>query len=398
MKIGVILDSEYTTDIRVLNEVKYLRTLGYEVFLICPSFDKQNLFEVIDGVTILRFKLNKSIKNKLFGLMNTLPLYEMLWINKVRNFVKKFSPDFLHAHDLFMSKIAFKGGNGQIPVILDLHENFPAAVMAFKWSTTFPYRLISKPSAWKRKEHEYLGYAARIIVLRSSFKESLSIRYQDINSDRIFVYPNVPDIHQMQNFPIKLDLFPRQGRFVLFYFGGIGERRGIYTCFEAIKILINTIPSIHLLLIGPVDRHEQSKFQNYLKDDILKERVTHFEWKDLSDFPSFTLASDICLSPIIKDEQHESGVANKVFQYMLFGKPLIVSDCIPQIEIVENNNCGIVFKSENASDLAEKVKFLYSNPDLCAQMGKQGRSAILEKYNLDVCGKQLELLYNSLIS
>lgn len=395
MKIGVILDNEFTIDIRVSNEVHFLKSIGYEIHILCPNYSTYKEFEIINGVTIHRFKLSKSAKNKLFGLMNILPFYEMLWIKRVRKFVRGVNPQYLHAHDLYMSKIAYKGGNGQLPVILDLHENFPAAILSYKWSSKFPYNLLSRPKAWQRKEQKYLTFASKVIALSNSFKTTLTNRYPTLNPDNLFVYPNVPDVKQMLSFQINPDVFPKKNRFVLFYFGGISERRGIFTCFEAIKILANEIPSIHLLLIGPIDGHEQTTFNLYMNNPIINERVTHYKWKDISEFSSYTVASDICLSPIFKNEQHESGVANKVFQYMLFGRPLIVSDCAPQIEIVEESSCGEVFRSNDANDLADKITFLYKNPKICAEMSERGKLAVIEKYNLEVCGKQLEALYKS---
>ncbi len=396
MKIGVILDNEFTIDIRVTNEVNFLKSIGYEMHVLCPSYNNEKEIEIIDGVTIHRFKLKKSTKNKLFGMMNTLPLYELFWIKKTRKFIKEVNPKYLHAHDLYMANIAYKGGNKKLPIILDLHENFPAAILSYRWSSKFPHRLLSRPNAWRRKERKYLGYASKIVVLSNSFKDTLTNRYPELHSENIFVYPNVPDVKQMLSYPIKADIFPQQHRFVLFYFGGISERRGIYTCFEAIKILYNDIPSIHLLLIGPVDGHEQSTFNKFMDDPILKERITHYQWKDISEFPSYTTASNICLSPIFRNEQHESGVANKVFQYMLFGKPLIVSDCAPQVEIVETENCGLVFKSNDALDLAAKIEFLYNHPQESIGMGMNGKKAVVEKYNLEKCGEKLKELYANL--
>ncbi|NOU18510.1 MAG: glycosyltransferase family 4 protein [Bacteroidales bacterium] len=396
MRIGVILDNEFTIDIRVSNEVNYLRSIGYEIHILCPNYNNQKEFEVINDISIHRFRLSKSTKNKLFGLMNTLPLYEILWIKKVRTFVNDIKPQYLHAHDLYMAKIAYKGGEGVLPVILDLHENFPAAILSYKWSSKFPYNLLSRPKAWQKKEFKYLEYASKIIVLSKSFKSALTQRYPKLKPQNIFIYPNVPDVKQMFVFPIKADIFLKKERFILFYFGGISERRGIFTCFEAIKILSNKIPSIHLLLIGPIDGHEQATFDQYMNNPTLKERVTHYPWKDISEFSSYAIASNICLSPIFKNEQHESGVANKVFQYMLFSKPLIVSDCTPQIEIVEGSNCGLVFRSNDAIDLAEKIKYLYDNPKLCAEMGVRGNQSVLDEYNLIKCGEQLKNLYKSL--
>ncbi|HOP04317.1 MAG TPA: glycosyltransferase family 4 protein [Tenuifilaceae bacterium] len=394
-RIGVILDNEYSIDIRVLNETKHLHKAGFKIFVLCPNYGDQLSFEEIDGITVYRFNLNKNLKNKLFGVMNTIPFYEWLWISKVKWFVKKVNPDFIHAHDLYMSKIAYLGGKRKIPFVLDLHENYPAAILTYRWSSRFFNRLVSRPKAWKKKEKKYLGYASKIIVLSNAFKNDLLKRYPILHAENITVYPNVPDVDQMLSFPINPEIFEKNDKFLLFYFGGISKRRGIFTCFEAIKLLGDKIPNIHLLLIGPVDGHEKIDFENYLNDTSLSGKITHFPWKDISEFPSFTAVSDICLSPIFKNEQHESGVANKIFQYMLFSKPLIVSDCIPQIEIVENSKCGLVFKSNDANDLAEKVMLLQQNPELRSEMGENGRKAVLEKYNVTFYGMHLKQMFLS---
>ena len=397
MKIGVLLDNEFTIDLRVSNEVHYLKSIGYEIHVLCPNFGDHKNFELLDGISIHRFSLNKVIKNKLFGIMNTLPLYELFWIRKTKEFVRKVQPHYLHAHDLYMAKIAYLGGRKIIPLILDLHENYPEAFKTYKWVTRFPYNIVSKPKAWENKEKKYLAYASRIIVLSRHFKNQLINKYPGIKSDHIFVYPNVPDVKKLLSYPIATNLYPKLDRFILFYFGGISERRGIFTCFEAIKLLADKIPDIHLLLIGPVDGHEQAVFKNYLNDPIISNKITHYSWKDISEFPSYVFSSDVCLSPIYKNKQHESGVANKIFQYMLFGKPLIVSDCIPQVDLVESENCGLVYKSGNAEDLSHQILKLFSNRSLAEQMGMNGRQAVLNTYNLINCGEQLKLLYTSLL-
>ncbi|MDZ7764217.1 MAG: hypothetical protein U5K00_07280 [Melioribacteraceae bacterium] len=40
---------------------------------------------------------------------------------------------------------------------------------------------------------------------------------------------------------------------LLFYFGVIAKRRGIFTLFDAMNKLVDNYPQIKLLLIGPVD-------------------------------------------------------------------------------------------------------------------------------------------------
>ena len=53
---------------------------------------------------------------------------------------------------------------------------------------------------------------------------------------------------------------------------------------------------------------------------LFKNQSTELAWRFLSKAEQAA----------IKNEQHESGVANKIFQYMWAGKPLIVSNCLPQ--------------------------------------------------------------------
>jgi len=40
MKIGVVVDNEYHTDVRVKREVRLLKTFGFEVFVLCLSYSK----------------------------------------------------------------------------------------------------------------------------------------------------------------------------------------------------------------------------------------------------------------------------------------------------------------------------------------------------------------------
>jgi glycosyltransferase involved in cell wall biosynthesis len=104
-------------------------------------------------------------------------------------------------------------------------------------------------------------------------------------------------------------------------------------------------------------------------------------------------ASSICISPIEKNPQHDSGIANKVFQYMLFEKPVLVSNCTPQEDLIKSTDCGLVFESGNRKDFADKTLELYQNDSLRVSMGINGKKAILKTYNLVNYGKKISALY-----
>jgi glycosyltransferase involved in cell wall biosynthesis len=45
-------------------------------------------------------------------------------------------------------------------------------------------------------------------------------------------------------------------------------------------------------------------------------------------------------------------------------------------------------------DCADKIIYLYNNPNLRKEMGKNGRKAVLEKYTFDNVGKAFEEIIN----
>jgi glycosyltransferase involved in cell wall biosynthesis len=348
---------------------------------------------------VTRIFIRKKVKNSLFALNSFVPAYDLWWQRHIHSFVDRENIRVLHVHDLYMAHAAHKAlRQNPIPLVLDLHENFPAAVMTYKWANQIPYSWVARPTLWQKREQRYLGYAQKIIVLSESFRDQLLHRYPELTVSNFVIYPNVPSIEEFNSYHIDDTIFNKGNSLLLFYFGVIAERRGIFTSIEALRSLLMQGLDVKLLLIGRVDKDDQGKFQACLRDPLLQSSIIHFPWKDIQHLPSYVKISDICLSPIFRNPQHESGVANKIFQYMLFERPLLVSDCFPQKRIVEDEQCGLAFESENAEDLAEKVVQLLRDPERRKEMGKNGRQAVLRKYNLGIAGQNLLKMYQEVLS
>jgi glycosyltransferase involved in cell wall biosynthesis len=395
MRIGFILDGDFKKDSRVINEARILESKGNSIFVLNPGKHGSPVYEAYWGsITIFRLPFSKRISNYLFAIENLIHLYDRFWSSGIKKLIKEHNLEAIHVHDLYLARagrLAAKSFN--IPVILDLHENYPAAIIEYQWATRFPSRLIVRPEKWQNKEKKYLSYADRIIVLSTNFKNSLTTKYPFLVPEHILIYPNVPDVSQLLSFSIKKNIFLKDNKFVLFYFGVISKRRGILTTIEALKILLPSHPSLHLLLIGPIDKAERESFEKLFSEKEVKDHITHYNWKDISDLPSYLECSDICLSPLIRNPQHDSGVANKIFQYMLFKRPILVSDCIPQKEIIEDAFCGRYFKNNDPTDMATVLEQMLAEPDELKNMGERGKSAVLTKYNTAIQGEAIIKAY-----
>ncbi|MGM0566297.1 MAG: glycosyltransferase family 4 protein, partial [Bacteroidota bacterium] len=379
MNIGMVVDNELDGDVRVLNEARSLAEAGFAVFVLCLAKPGKPLKEERDGFAVVRLNKTRNWRNKAFFFAQVLPYFHCSWRKAISKFIQDYHIDVMHAHDLYMARSAGKAAQeNHIPWIIDLHENFPEAVKGYRWAMKFPNRWVTRPDKWKAFERKYLPRANRIVVLSENFKKQLLQSYPHITEDKFVVYPNVPDVEALERYPVNPDILPEKGSSkVLFYFGGIAKRRGVYTLVDAHKKLTEKGYDVKLLLIGPADKAEKPRFLQAIESGVKAGSIIYYEWKEMSDLPSYIQASDICISPIVKNPQHDSGIANKVFQYMLFERPVVVSDSKPQREVVEENECGIAFESENADDLAEKAMTLLKNPAKAEEMGKRGREVVL---------------------
>lgn len=393
----MIVDNEILNDPRVMGEARELSRSGIKVVVLCPNYGGFKKEEEKDGVSIIRFSLPKKLRGILFALMNFIPVYVWIWKRQINALIINQKPDLIHAHDLYMIRCASKPAKKhKLPFIADLHENFPAAIKAYEWTKKKPLKYFVNTNYWEVNEGKLLSLPNKVITLSKSFSEYLSKKHQ-INIGHFIELPNVPDVEMFDSYSIeKKDAMLPTG-FVVFYFGVISARRGIITCIEALELL-SDLKDIKLLLVGPVDNAEKQDLTQLMNKPLIKNKLVHFAWKDLSELPALVRASSICISPIEKNEQHESGVANKVFQYMLLGSPLIVSDCKPQADLVTTTQSGQVFPSGNSLELSLRIRALYENKEKRDLMAINGRKAIIEHYNLSVYIKELIKTYNELIN
>jgi glycosyltransferase involved in cell wall biosynthesis len=388
----MVLDGDVDKDVRVLNEISFLRKHNIEVFVLTPGSPAVPV-PGQQGFTQVKTGLSATSKNRLLGTANSLPLFKRYWTRQIILFIQAQQIDLLHAHDLYMGEPAIAAGKAlNIPVVIDLHENFPAAVLTYAWVKKFPQRLLAFPEKWKKKEQSILEGAAGLIVLSDVYKAQLCEEYPALIPDKVVVYPNVPDVAQMLAYPV-VPVGYKKKKFTLLYFGMIGERRGLHTASEALKILSARGLDCELVVIGKVHQAEVA----YFNEKVSGPGVIHIPWIDISELRSYTAQCDVCISPILKNDQHNSGVANKIFQYMLYEKPLLVSDCTPQKAIVDSHACGMVHESENAADFAGKVEWMLKHPEEINLMGKRGKEAVLATYNLDSMGKNILELYHRIL-
>jgi len=398
LRIGMILDNEFSGDMRVENEVQALVNAGHEVFVFCLTYGSKPESENYHGASIIRIPISKFAKNKLNGLNNTIfNFYPGWWSKRVLNLVKEYPIDVLHVHDLWMMEAGIKISNKlNVPIVADLHENYVHALANYKWSTTFPGSVLVSQNKWKRKEKEWLKMASDIIVVIEEAKNRVEKIAPDKHICVVANYVNIEDF-KVSN-PTEVEELKMQyaGDYIVTYTGGMDLHRGLENVVRAIPSIIKSIVNFKLVLVGT-----GSNVQD-LKDLASQLNVTEYVifkgWQYPEDLPAYMSTSDACIIPHMKTAHTDNTIPHKLFHYMLMNQPVLVSDCEPLKRIVKETDCGFIFKQNSIEDIAEKIIAMSQSKSLSLEMADRGRQAVLSKYNWRQTAKNLTDLYQKYIN
>jgi len=404
MNIGMVLHTRFPPDIRVEKEARSLIAAGYKVYLLTPPLGNRPEREEVDGIIVQRTPLSNLLTRKLNSLKFYLSFRNDFWHKEITKFVDTFKIDVLHVHDLPMvgTGLAVAKAKG-IPIVADLHENYPAGLRVWRGvnrslKQKIVDRLFNGLDRWVAYEKRCVQEVDRVIVVVDEAKERI-LRY-GIPDEKITVLMNVEDVDCFANIELDATIlahYREQKSFIVSYVGGFGPHRGLDTAIKAIALARERVPAIKLLLVGAQKGGYSQVLQKLIQELQVEDLVEITGWQPFEKVPSYINASDVCLVPHHRNPHTDSTIPHKLFQYMLMGKPVIVSDCRPLKRIVEETLAGLVFRAGDARDLADKIVFLYEEHGLRDYYGKQGREAVLKKYNWQRESQKLIKLYENLI-
>jgi len=391
----MILDNEFTGDLRVENEVTTLQNAGHQVFILCLNYGSKKQFEEFNEAKIIRIPLSLYLKKKIRGLNNTIfNLYPIFWAIQIKKFVFNNKIEVLHVHDLWMLESAFRGNKKfNLPVISDLHENFVHALNHYKYANTFPGNILISKERWKQSEINWTNKADYIITVIEEAVE----RYKKLGiaKDKIFIVANYVNLKSFLASPIDKTIINKfKDDFTITYVGGFDIHRGLESTIKSIPIIKNKIKNIKLVLVGGGSNYKT--LQELARKLDVENHISFEGWQPHEKLSSYIKASNLCLIPHLKTVHTDNTIPHKLFQYMIFEKPVIASNCDPIKRILDETKAGIIYDSNNEIDLADKIIELQKDRELQLEMGNKGKEAVLKKYNWKNTSMKLLLLYKKL--
>jgi glycosyltransferase involved in cell wall biosynthesis len=372
-KVCILSSVHQAFNARVFHkEAKSLAQAGYDVALIAQH-DKN---EVVDGVKIVALPRPR---NRLWRILTTCRVFRLALRQKA---------DIYHFHDpelLFwgwlLQKLTGK------PVIYDVHEYFADTILFKNWIPRF----LRKPVAWifDRIEKVLAGRLAGIVTVTEPMKQ----RFSGGRGHCVSVC-NFPSMEMVAS--ANQGSGPKKDEYSIIYTGGIAKAKGFETVLEALDLVARQNPEATCLILaetrnlGWLDEEHRNLMNRLVKEGKLKlgGLVPHEE------VFQYLNASTMGWKP---GPLYQEGISTKTLEYMACGKPVVFSDTPLTADIIREASCGILVDPYDAKSQASAIIYLLEHPDEAKKMGRNGRKAVLEKYNWETESQKLLNLYSELL-
>jgi glycosyltransferase involved in cell wall biosynthesis len=379
----MILDREFPPDLRVENEMEALAGSGHEIHLAC--FTRKNLprYEKTGTCQIHRKAIPGWIYKSSVGAL-VLPLYFNFWNRFLRTLFQKHTFDAIHVHDLPLSGVALRfSRDHNIPLTVDLHENWPAYLSIAIHTNTPLGKLLSPIKRWLDYEKKTLELADHIIVVVDEAADRLV--GLGIEHDKIHVVSNTLNTDHFQLTEKK----KTSEDINLFYAGGLNFHRGLQVVIRAMAGMPRNHPEFILQILG--EGSYRKDLEDLARKLGIEKQVIFHGWKPYEEMTEMMMESDYALIPHLRSAHTDSTIPHKLFQYMYAGKPVIASDCEPIKRIVNETKSGYIYPSDRPDELADLLIHLRDRDP--GTLGRNGREWVEKKYNWSGDSKVLISLY-----
>lgn len=177
-------------------------------------------------------------------------------------------------------------------------------------------------------------------------------------------------------------------KFCLVYSGTLGEANAVHTLIEAAAYL-RDLDDCKILIIG--QGRSQANLQARCSELQLK-NVKFIGYVPKNRIFSFLKNADATYIGFLKKPIYRFGVSpNKLFEYLVVGKPIIYGIDDVGVDPVTRYDAGLTVPAEDPEALANAIRTLYNMSDEHRRpMGENAKNAAIAHFTYEVLAKKLE--------
>ncbi len=331
---------------------------GYSIDIICLRLPGEKSREVKKNLRIyrlpykhrrkgileyiFRYLLSFTMMSAIVTILHQKRGYDLIQVNTM--------PDFLVFATWYPRLTGAK-------ILLDLHEPTPEL-----WKSKFEKRKMRFLIRFmERIEQMAISYADQSITVNETIRQRFIERGAD--EKKISIIRNVPSETFQKSGIAQLP----EDQFKIITHGSIEKRYGHELILQALTLLKDRIPGIHLYIVG--DGEDAPQLRQKVSELSLSEDVTFTGWVPIETIPRLIAAADLGIVSILPTAFGELCQPNKLFEYVALQKP-VVAPRLPAITESFDDDSLIYFEPGNPADLADRVEEFYRNPQIKSELAQ----------------------------
>lgn len=266
-----------------------------------------------------------------------------------------------------------------IPFVYNLQDIFPDSLVGT--GMTHEGSFIWKVG--RRIEDYTYRHADKIIVISEDFKSNIMAK--GVPEEKIEVIYNWVDENAVvpvanDDNPLFDELGISRDKFRVVYAGNLGNAQNIDIIIDAVRRLKNN-DHIQFVIFG------KGGLEDQIKETKSRENLDNLLVLPLQPIERVSYVyslGDVCIVAC-KPGLGGAAMPSKTWSIMSSGSAVLANFDEGELKtIIENNNCGVFTKAGDVDEFVSAIEKLSKNPELCSEMGSNGRQFILKNLTKEV--------------
>jgi len=364
---------------------------GYETYIMSGSFSHQFIklpqvnrlctHETIDGINYIWVKIPRYKKSKSLGRALSMIIFLHRLLRMGHKSLRK--PDVILVSSpsplpiLIASRWA-KKYNAEL--IFEVRDIWPLTLIELGSFSRYNPLIMCMQFCEK---HAYKKADFVVSVLPKAKEHMMS---KGMREDKFHYIPNGISLDETEETePLDKEILhkiPKQ-KFIVGYTGTLGIANALEYFIEAARIL-KDCRDILFVLVG--DGGEKERLVNIA---LSLDNVLFLDAVTKSQIPNILKQFDVCFISLKKESLFRFGISpNKLFDYMLAGKPVLFA-VESGNDPVREANCGISVEAENARAIVDAVlKFFSMSKKERDILGNNGKRYMIKSHTYEILSKK----------
>ena len=359
------------TGVFISNISKILISKGHKVYVF--SLSNIDLY-ISDLGVIVKIKKNTLVKNQIYKLLRSvtrkvsflnnyhfkLKRLEVKEIAKQLNqFIEKnkLNIDIIETHDFNGISLYL---NNKIPYIVRCHGSFSIFREYFYKNFNIPKLVLDCEFEANRK--------AKNIITISKYSQKINHELFKINKSKLIYNGVNTSLYKAKE---EVKVIEKS----IFYFGNISLEKGADVAIEVFLNVIKFESNLSLHFMG-IETNYKSELLKIIKENNIEDKVIFHGFQNTDSIIKLISSAEVVIFP---SKGETFGMA--LCETMSIGKPVVVANIPAFNEIVTDKKSGFIANS--VQDYSDAIQFVFENPNKAAEIGKNARNTIINRFSID---------------